>query len=187
MKVSVIKATDKRTNTILFAEGIEDSSTSVQVIVPRSIFTFEEIADIKADKYLFSGSNWNVNPSSDYFNMGDSDAYHFLCDLTNLKIEIVEVSVENIDFLEKYDYNDNDLVSVLTVRNNETKEIIFAEGTDIDGYGNHYLTIDDTLVEESSNDDSFSLKDFVGKEVEARHVVGDYKYVTISKEQFKVA
>lgn len=186
MNITVIKATDKRTNTVVFAEGIEDSSCNVQIIVPRNLFTPEEVVSFKADELLFSAERWG-DVHSENVNLGCSDAHCFTCELTNLKIEIVNVDIKDISFLSTVNYNDNNLVAVLTVTKKSDNEIIFAEGTDPDGYGYHQVSFDKTLVDATdSPDDEFLLSYLLGKEIEAKDIAGDYKNVKIQTQYFLI-
>ena len=177
--IIVLKAIDKRTNTILFTEGLEDTADPVQVIVPSNVYTEVELEYIKKE--------YKVNTTRKLINLGnDVSANLLVCDLTHLKIEIVYIDLKDIVFVPKYD---DSLITVLTATNKETKEIIFAEGTDPDGYGTHLITIDKALISDTevTNDlELFLVKNLLSSYHEAKDLIGDYKKFSIELQHFKI-
>jgi hypothetical protein len=181
MKISAIVGIDKRTNTILFSDGIEESNVFVQPIIPRSVFTVAEVQDFKDDILPFSSREWLNNPESDNVNLGEEVSFSLTCDLENLKIEILEFDLTIYDFVSVTDYNKTDEISVLIAYDNQTNELLFAEGTDPDGYRYHQLTLDYDI------DDNHKVREVLGKELEANVILGVYSNITIEMKRYSIA
>lgn len=176
MKISAIVAKDISKKTILAIEGIEESDTRIQMIVPRNVFTENEIKEFKEDELVFNPAQWDYNPESNNVNLGETTAYNITCELEKLEIEIIQLDVSMYN-LKSTMYNKDNEVAVLVVYHNETNELLFAEGTDSDGYRYHQVMFEGELDCVDSND---SLFDLLGKEIEAKDVCGVYKQVTVA-------
>lgn len=176
MQVTIIKATDKRTSKIVFVEGLEDSTIEVQVIVPVSVFSKDEYSKLESGLSLEPIGEVNLNKDSKFINLGNDRAYNFTCNLENLKIEVVDIDLDSISFLEGISQNNN-TVAVLTVVDKSTNKIVFAEGTDCDGYNSHQLTIPSELLCEKS-------KIFLSNNFEVKHLTGDYEFIKVEIKYF---
>jgi len=184
MKISSIVATDKRTGKIVFAEGIEESNVNVQVIIPRNLFTSTEISAFLSNELRFSADLWHDNPKSDNVNLGEASAYTFVSDLENLKIEIVEHEVDASKLFEARDHSDSYAISGLFIVEKSTGDVIFAEGTDGDGYAFHQISLGDK--KHLANGDE-KLTEMLNRDVTANTFCDEYDNVIITIKDIVIA
>lgn len=138
MKINIVQA---KTNDgkVIWSEAVEDSCTRVQIIVSKNFFTDQELIDIENGKTELSKHSYN--PLSDYINFGDAEAYHFTSvKFENFFVEMIEKEISVDDFVVgQVDYTK--VIAAMVVYNTKTKEIFFAEGSEVDGYDHHQVTL----------------------------------------------
>lgn len=138
MKINIVQA---KTNDgkVIWSEAVEDSNTRIQIIVERKFFTEQELLDIENGKTTLSQHSYD--PLSDFVNFGDAKAYHFTSvKFENFFVEMIEKDISVDDFVFG-DVDYTKVVAAMVVYNTETKEMIFAEGSEIDGYDYHQVTL----------------------------------------------
>ena len=138
MKINIVQA---KTNDgkVIWSEAVEDSNTRVQIIVERKFFTQQELLDIENGKTALSQHSYD--PLSDYVNFGDAEAYHFTSvKFENFFVEMVERDISVDDFVVS-DVDYTKVVAAMVVYNTQTKEMFFAEGSEIDGYDYHQVSL----------------------------------------------
>ena len=138
MKINIVQA---KTNDgkVIWSEAVEDSNTRVQIIVERKFFTQQELLDIENGKTALSQHSYD--PLSDYVNFGDAEAYHFTSvKFENFFVEMVGRDISVDDFVVS-DVDYTKVVAAMVVYNTQTKEMFFAEGSEIDGYDYHQVSL----------------------------------------------
>jgi hypothetical protein len=153
--VLVVKKLSSMFDSVIWSEAVEDDNTEVQVIIPRSLFTEAEIKDIKKDKTLLPKHIFKGN--SEHVNLGDNKA-SLLKGLSfdNFKIEMFDKEISHDDFITSKIEDYSKVVSALVVYKKDTKELVWAEGTEIDGYDYHQMTLPNSLF---SDKDIAKLKE----------------------------
>lgn len=147
MKVSILVVVSKvlGSNKIIWASGIEDGYTDVQVIIPKNLFTDEEILSISSGKTRLPNNIFKNKTDSNFVNLGCSDARHYDgLDFTNFKIEIISKEISCNDFIiGDFDRSqiEKSIIAAFVVFSKKTQELFFAEGTDVDGYAYHQLYV----------------------------------------------
>ena len=91
--ISALVATQKSTRKILFAEGCDpDGYSNHQVIIPMSVLTEQDIANI-ADGKLGSWSQSCLKSSSDQINLGEFEARLY----AHIELDDVVIAVRKIN------------------------------------------------------------------------------------------
>lgn len=181
-------------NEVVFQAAVEDSDTTIQVILPSSMFSKEEKELIESDKTIFSQHAFKDD--SDYCNLGELKVHYMIGNkqLPSFTFEMIKKDISYDDFLDN-NINYDKAMAVLTAYRKDTNEIIFAEGTDIDGYYYHqmrlpisefsiadveYLLNHDGFVEIEGEFIDFKereCKDFFNDELENIHIGKEYFYL----------
>lgn len=138
MKINIVQA---KTNNgkVIWCEAVEDSTTSVQIIVSKEYFTEQELISIEDGKTALNKRTYD--PLSDFVNFGDAEAYNFTSvKFENFFVEMIEKEISVDDFVVgQVDYTK--VIAAMVVYNTKTKEIFFAEGSEVDGYDHHQVTL----------------------------------------------
>lgn len=139
MKVNVFLIKNSK-NEIIFQTGVEDSDTTVKPYFPKKHLTEEEIDLIKNDKTIFS--KYSFLDEYQNCNFGEMSVHKIIgnTQLPSLSFELVQKELFWEDFLDNNINYDKALAALIAIRK-DTDEIIFAEGTDIDGYEYHQMKL----------------------------------------------
>ena len=169
MLVKILTLKEIYTNKVIWSEGIEDGDTNVQVTIPLNLFTEDEIELVKSDQTMLSSSIFNdITKYSDMVCTNEMMARHLVDEkFSKFSFEIIEreismvkrVSVSPSTYLQQADY-----FKALVVYNRKTDEILFAEGTDSDGYQYHQVNIPLDKLSECSKSDLITCSCFAKEE-----------------------
>lgn len=184
MEITALVVKDAKTNEVLFVEGIEDSSNTVQIIIPLKNLSEKFFQLLLKDKTPFNSRLCKeLKPLSKCINLGEITAYSAVGTYEDIIVSIEKYQVPSIDQFSRNFSVSNNMIAVLLVYSKETKEILFAEGTDPDGYRYHQVFIPNSelyISESDYIDEFYSLKSVLGKELEAKNILGDYEKVNIT-------
>jgi hypothetical protein len=139
MNIEILVVKTLESKEILWSEGIEESNTEVQIILPRKIFSEKDISLIKDDQTVFSSNIFDGD--SEFINLGQMKAYVVEnVSFSNFKIENMSRDITYDDFIfQNIDYNK--AVGCIVAYHKDTKELLFAEGTEVDGYKFHQVSL----------------------------------------------
>lgn len=166
-------------NSIISLNGLPSSSDYASLSVPKSLFSDFEADEFKKDNLLFSKYDWNEISDTLYIN--------FKYDWNNLVFSQISFSSHkkevNFSDIVTESFPDFPTVSALVAYNNKTNTILFAEGTDIDGYTKHTITAESLLLVSPDLDKQY-MNDAL---IEAKDFCGDYNnHITIDIFRFPV-
>lgn len=88
-QIQTLIAYDKNTNDILFATGIVEMDTPVQVILPRTVLTQNDIVNMSQ----WRQDKWKREEGQEYFNFGESEAKYCERELDNVVITLKTISI----------------------------------------------------------------------------------------------
>lgn len=192
--VLVVKKLSSMFESVIWSEAVEDGSTKVQVIIPRKLFTEAEIKDIKKDKTLLQKNIFKGD--SEYVNLGSIEAYTLKgLSFDNFRIEMFDKEISHDDLITGKIEDYSNVVSALVVYKKDTKELVWAEGTEVDGYDYHQMTLPINLFSDKDIADlkernsfvKFNEKSIYFGECEAKDFYDDsLESVFIGKVSFKI-
>lgn len=139
MKVNVFLIKNSK-NQVIFQTGVEDSDTTVKPYFPKRYLTEEEINLIKNDETIFS--KYSFSEENQNCDLGEIPVHKIVnnTQLSSLSFELIQKELSWKDFLDN-NINYDKVLAALIVTRKDTNEIIFAEGTDIDGYEYHQMKL----------------------------------------------
>lgn len=182
----VVKANDGK---ILFAEGIEDAHTETQICVPLEHVTESFLNEVSSGKTIFTRP---LNGSAIY---AETQARKLSGQYGSFSVEITDITLPPLaDLLPSAP--DGIYFSVLIAVRKSTGEILFAEGTDPDGYRDHHIVsktkatsdigLGGVLRDTDPDSTSFAFTGVPTGYQEAKGLVGDYLNVSISIRHIKL-
>lgn len=139
MKVNVFLIKNSK-NQVIFQTGVEDSDTTVKPYFPKRYLTEEEINLIKNDETIFS--KYSFSEENQNCDLGEIPVHKIVnnTQLSSLSFELVQKELSWEDFLDNNINYDKALAALVAYRKDNDK-IIFAEGTDIEGYEYHQMKL----------------------------------------------
>lgn len=182
----VVKSRDGK---LLFAEGIEDDYTCTQIVLPSKHATKSFLAEIAPGGSVFKLQS---DGSTVY---AESQARKLVGQYDSFSVEIIDIPLPPLaDLLEKAP--DGLYASVLIAVDKSTGEVLFAEGTDPDGYREHHIVsrsdeesdigFGGVLRETDPDSATFAFTGVLRGYQEARLLVGNYINTSISIRHIKL-
>tara|TARA_Y100001960_G_C14783779_1_gene889169 strand:- start:21668 stop:22249 length:582 start_codon:yes stop_codon:yes gene_type:complete len=139
MKVNVFLIKNSK-NEVIFQTAVEDLDAIVKPYFSEKHLTKEEIELIQGDKTILSLCSFlNGSGSFDFYEISVHKIVGYT-QLPSLSFELIQKELSWKDFLDN-NINYDKALAALIVTRKDTDEIIFAEGTELDGYEYHQMKL----------------------------------------------